>query len=611
MPIAKIPHQLEGKGSLPIVWVGDVTASKLATLQELRDKYLLVANQFMSHVWRANPAVEDARTNRDVDQILQPLQKMVAREQGLNTAYVEKARHAVRIAATNSEDRFWRLVLGRLKNTDSRIVHAEQSKRRGKQEHRASRSYYHIPEYLQDRVASADHAALASVATAAQVRDILADPKDATVTPLQRAILEYCVAQSVLRYRMPVFGQGDEFTCRIDVDYRLVRGVRGSGGYHDELQLLDDQVATLVVDSSNQLYTHFLQLSSPTPRGEPIRVPLHFHSRALRRYKGDIPKVGSLAVEITGTHVVVRAVFQKPKVENTLPIGPVVTVGVDPGYRNTATVSAWHLPALKSDPEIQEILKFDKQAARAYLEEFEVPAGLVERACDPLVFSADGFRKGLKLLCDRIDRLSSRIDVLYDEIITQASTLRSHLSLAEEALVPRDQSYPIQALTKTHRVFFQNLDRVASWKFERRKLYRRIGEKKKHWFGYVGNRIVDLIQNLQAEGHEVVYTPEKYTGSAIPREDPAYRGRTFNRMLSQGALCKGLDRVLAKMVWNGIPHQPVPSYYGSSVCTHCWRVDQSARVGDWFACRSCGVESQADVNAAILYALYFCDTASH
>ena len=188
--------------------------------------------------------------------------------------------------------------------------------------------------------------------------------------------------------------------------------------------------------------------------------------------------------------------------------------------------------------------------------------------------------------------------------------LKQHLGLKDEELVDPKQTYNDPSLEKLHTQFFTNLERVGSWKRERRDLYRRIGEKKKHWYGFLGNIIVKYIKSLEDDGYKVVFACEKYTGTTIKRTDPKYKGRVFNKRLSQSSLCSETKRLVGKMAWNGIPAYSIPSYYGSSFCSTCWNYDPKARQREQYKCSHCETIQHADKNAASLYAKYLCDTAT-
>jgi transposase len=100
---------------------------------------------------------------------------------------------------------------------------------------------------------------------------------------------------------------------------------------------------------------------------------------------------------------------------------------------------------------------------------------------------------------------------------------------------------------------------------------------------------------------------KKYN-AAVVREDlsilakgkatQGYRGRTFNKMITNGSKGQYIKRASDKLRWDGIPELVIPSYHTSSACTVHSLVEATMRQGEEFFCPQCGVRQHADLHAA-------------
>jgi len=92
---------------------------------------------------------------------------------------------------------------------------------------------------------------------------------------------------------------------------------------------------------------------------------------------------------------------------------------------------------------------------------------------------------------------------------------------------------------------------------------------------------------------------EDLTVEAIEKDSPVYRGRTYNKMLNNGAKGQYLRRAASKLLWNGIPEVVAPSWYTSRTClTHAEIVDKQHRKGESIYLPCCGKHDHADQHAA-------------
>ena len=94
---------------------------------------------------------------------------------------------------------------------------------------------------------------------------------------------------------------------------------------------------------------------------------------------------------------------------------------------------------------------------------------------------------------------------------------------------------------------------------------------------------------------------EDLTILAIPKDDPAYKGRTFNRMINNGSKGQYILRSDNKLQWRGIAQIILPSWFSSSTDWRNGHVDKTQRRGDVFTDRD-GNRSDADLHAAEMLA---------
>lgn len=108
------------------------------------------------------------------------------------------------------------------------------------------------------------------------------------------------------------------------------------------------------------------------------------------------------------------------------------------------------------------------------------------------------------------------------------------------------------------RAFFQTFGLIADLKKERRKLYRQFTAIKKNWFGFLANVEAEL-----ARKHNAAIVREDLTVEAMEKDDPEYKGRTFNKMINHGSKGQYQRRARQTFRWNGVPEVVIPSWYTS------------------------------------------------
>ena len=92
---------------------------------------------------------------------------------------------------------------------------------------------------------------------------------------------------------------------------------------------------------------------------------------------------------------------------------------------------------------------------------------------------------------------------------------------------------------------------------------------------------------------------------AIGKESPAYKGRTFNKMLSGGAAGRYRRTASRQHLWNGIPEIGIGSWYTSRACTvHAVVVAKDCRKGEKIFLPCCDLTAHADLHASATIAVY-------
>ena len=138
----------------------------------------------------------------------------------------------------------------------------------------------------------------------------------------------------------------------------------------------------------------------------------------------------------------------------------------------------------------------------------------------------------------------------------------------------------------------------AGWgrlKGQRRALYRRIDGLKRSWFGHVAN-----VRAALAEKYGAVVAAEALSVLAVEKTDPGYKGRTFNKLINNGAKGKYTRRADDTLEWRGIATLKLPSFYSSSTDWRTGTVDKGQRSGSRFRARD-GTEWDADLHARWLF----------
>lgn len=574
--------------------VGSISPAKHQRIMVLRGSVLELMRQMATQAFDAEP-LRSTTSSKDLEIKLIDLQKSAA---GLNAVWAEQARMRVKPALEESNKRYFARLAGALRFVDQKIPASEELsinclKFIGPP--RPVKRYFHVPVDLQDHVTIAELDGLKSIAQAGHCidafRDLIVHGSTSCWSATQTAILRDIHARALVKHSAPDFGNGDDFTLQLHIDYRMLP----SSDKKSPLALdLRRGSGTLLVDEGNRKYHRFLDLSGVVPREERIRIPLAISRKMAQRLLKTNNTWASLILEISQDHLGVRLVAgmapqEKPTAVNTF-------VGRDFGYANTVSLSVAVGPDLQDLDQFQtHIDKLTSQASvKAFLSAHQVDANIniVER----VRFEGRAFLKRIKTLCDRIDGFKSRIDLKYNDLNCLRATIAFEMAL-------KDGEFITPEMKKQHpqvRAFFVLMGQINELKAARRGDYRRIVALKKAWFGMLANVEIALAQKYNA-----AIVREDLTVEAIEKTKPDYKGRLFNKMINNGSKGQYQKRATDKMQWNGVPELVVPSWYTSRVCVrHSVIAEKSQRKGEKIFLKCCGHHDHADEHASDSIASY-------
>jgi hypothetical protein len=552
-------------------------------LAELRRLCLLTVQEMAQAVWPE--AITDPRlSGKELDRILLRIQSD-ASKRGLNNVWAEKMRLLAKPSVTEQWKRAQARLFGRLKHVSAR---AEAPAKDG------TRRLLNLSEIWTSRLSEADVAALQALtdqldfpAAMRLFRDLRSG--DAGLTPLQAEALREMEAVVSARSGCPVWG--DEAAIQMHLDYRCVRG--GA-----------DALATALAGLASGLDrsgdgTAVVEISSHRPRGPAIRVPLRLPRPVAARHQGDPDQtVRSLVLELGPDLLRPKAVLlRQPRAPEI--VGAKTVLAEDFGYANTSSmvvvrcadgVSAERVAFAGSKP--------GKRETRAFLETHV--SGAEVEVLERVQISGRAFLARIAEHADRIDTLRSEIDLGYARLGRLKGELNRLTGADPRAPVqeaPEEVTGPEAARYRSmHGRFFRLLNGLERLKARRRALYRRIDGLKKSWFGHVAN-----VRAALAERYGAVVASEALTVLAEEKTGPGYKGRTFNKLINNGAKGQYTRRADDTLKWRGVATLKLPSFYTSSTDWRTGTVDKGQRSGSRFLARD-GTEWDADLHAAELLA---------
>ena len=560
--------------------VGELNRAKRAALTELRSRVLALMREMAAAGFSPEPLREELR-GEALDERLLETQKDCS---GLNSVWREQARLRVKPALEESAKRYFARLSGGLRFVDQEIPEQE----RQPDEAGRVRRYYHVPTEIQDTVTAAELEGL-KVFSGSKAADLFravilegaTDFEGEALTPAQITILTDIHARAQARHTCPAFASQDGFTLQLHIDSRMLP-------VKDEClaKELRQEAAVMLEDKGNRRYRRFLALAGIEARGPRIKIPVSLSHKIAQRFESSNTEWASLIVELSEQTVGVRLVAGKPPHE--LPKAVRALIGRDFGYANTVALSV----AMFDEPielPTKQIRLETKEKAREFFASHALPGNV--RIVERLRFEGRNFLARIDHHCRRIDGLRSRIDTAYNALDALRAEIASGLRLGEEDRIePAMKRGP---LGDKVREFFHLLGQIQDLKNLRRALYRKIAALKKAWFGFLSN-----IEATLARDYDAAVVREDLDIVAIEKDSPAYKGRTFNKMLNNGSKGQYRRRASGKLLWNGIPEVAVPSWYTSRVClTHSAVVDKKHRRGESLFLPCCNRHDHADEHA--------------
>jgi hypothetical protein len=577
-----------GKGSSreDLKRMADIGRSPMShDLLDLRRKCLVAVGAMAQAVWPDHIA-EEKPTGKAIDVVLLSLQSQASKD-GLNNVWAEKMRLLAKSAILEQWSRAQRCLFGRLRNVSAR---AEKPMKSGR--HRL----LNLPEEWTDRLQDADVAALQALADGLDFRAAMAlfrrlDSDDAGLPGIQTDALRAMLSAVEARFGCPEWRE--DAVLQLHLDYRCIRGGR---------KALDKAIGVMTAAVTGTASARAgLQIASHRPRGPGIQIALKMPDAVTERF-GDCAdqRVKAIAIEIGSEMATAKAVIlRKPRAPAIA--GQTTVVAEDFGFANTSSlVVARCATGIVADNAAFALSEPGKRDTKAFLEG-HVSGDEVE-ILERVQMSGRMFLDRIAAQALRIDRLRSEIDLGFARLKRLKSEINRLAGRAETDLVAEEPGNIAASKTERDRYvsmhgrFFRLLGVLARLKAQRRAIYRTVAGLKKSWFGHVAN-----IRTRLAETYGAVIASEDLSILAVEKKDPAYKGRTFNRMINNGA--KGQYTRLAddKAEWRGIACILLPSWYSSSTDWRTGRVDRSQRKGAVFTAED-GRQWDADLHAGEMLA---------
>ena len=556
-------------------------------LAELRRKTFCVVQE-MARAAYPDSIVEPLPSGKDLDQVILEVQKK-ARKNGLKSFWAERARIIAKGAVLEQWRRGQKNLFGKLKNISTR---GHQPSKDG------HLRLVNLPEDWSRRLTDADVDQLQALADSMDFATTMAFFRNLQVGTAE---IEQHLAEALLsvvnavnnRFSCPVW-KSDEAVLQLFLDYRCFEGGNKALGQ-----------ACAVLQGGLKCKTSATTRLSITSheQGGPV-VPLTFHlseAQSKTYADRDDQELSKLVLEIGPESVETRGIITRPDLKQS-PVGKDVVLGEDFGFSKTSS-----LVVVRSNEAItQDAVDFatsrpGKTKTRKYLET-HVSSDDVE-VLETRQLCGKNFLDLIKSHSERIDTQRSEIDRQYNRLGRIRREINVIIGQAEDTIVPEEPEIP-EGVSETekkryqdmHSRFFRLLSGIKKTKQKRRDLYRKIDAIKKNWLGYVSNVKIAL-----AEKYGAVVASEDLSILAIEKNDPDYKGRTFNKMLNNGARGQYNRRSVDKMKWRGIAHIKLPSYYTSSTDWRTAHVDKAQRSGRTFTALD-GSRWDADLHAGEMLA---------
>ncbi|WP_146056540.1 hypothetical protein [Methylobacterium sp. V23] len=557
----------------------------------LRREWIHASNAIASAV--RPTLLDEMPTGKEVDRLMLAAQAELKGR--INSVWAEKARISAKTAVIERHRRGQANLFGRLRHvgTVGDVPCGDGTRR-----------LVNLPEEWSRRLSDADVGALKALADSldfAGAMSLLRKVRDgrSNLPPLHAEALMAMVAVVEERFRHPEWGRDAEAVVQLHLDYRcLPKGESGSN--KEAWTALQDRMTNAVrsVARGGEPVAIPLLVAAPVARG-PCKLVRAVVRQAplkhlLRNEDVDAFAMGSLCLEIGPCSVTVKGVLShRPKVR---PLEAAThLLGRDYGYRNTAAFAVVRKDGPVDPGLLAASAEWGKEEAKAYLETHAHDGEPVETA----LMDGGDFLKAVAGHALRVDALRSEIDRAYPRIHALKANVNARLGAEPDSLVDLGMVTEDRHLAGWTRRLARLLAYVGRLKLERRGVYRTVEGLKRSWFGHVSG-----IEMRLALKWDAAVVREDLTVVAEEKGSPGYKGRTFSRMMNDGAKGQYIRRASNKLRWNGVREVVVPSYWTSCTDVRNGVVDRAQRRGSVFEAKADGRRGDSDLHAALTLALW-------
>lgn len=499
---------------------------------------------------------------------LAELQKVI-RKRGFNVVWVEKCKIMAAPKVFLQWQKGQNRLFGKFKNISSRSEKAGAN---------GIRRLVNLPEEYSERLSESDVRHLNQLADGmeyGEVMEFLRELRedDMGLSSVQADALRAMMERVNQNFSCPEWK--DDGIVQLHLDNRAIRGEPGKAN--------SIVLKGLLTDLTDQLLTgvrrrRAVEITAVVQRQAPIRLSWCVPERISKAYSDSKDQVvTSIVIELGSDRVVLKGAISRPK-KMTSPVGHSVVIGEDFGYRTTSSMVVMRSKSPIAQEAVARVAEIGsgKEKAKAYLEA-SISGDDVE-VVETVQFSGKGFLDSVARHSKRIDALRREIDLNYERLDRVREEINRLLGREIDALIEEEPLSLLLSNTekdrymRMHGRFFRIFAGLGKLKAKRKAIYATIAGIKKTWLGHVANAKIRLAEKY---GAVVVY--EDLDNVTIELDDPKYRGRTFNKMINNGARGQYNRRSEQKMDWRGIPRLKIPSFYTSSTDWRSGHVDKDQR----------------------------------
>ncbi len=553
-------------------------------LAALREKCLAALDALCEHGYPTH--ITDPRVSKkELNKVLSPAQVKV-RKAGLSSVWAEKMRRSAHAAIFEQWKRGQGRLFGKFKHIGSR---GETPTKDG------HLRLVNVSEDVSRSLSDTDVEVLQNFADrmpASEVMGFFRDLRfgDVGLDPRHASVFRGVMEEVNRRFARPRWTEAS--SVQLHLDARCFRG---------GAQALSKARETLTKGLLSRSWAEAeLAMTSTEARGAPIGLKMGISPSISQAYQDRSDQsIGSFVVELCQDQVEIKGVVVRPQRDASV-VGVKTLVGEDFGYRITSSL----VVARSKEPVSEDVVEFvqsdpSKKEIKTFLQD-HVSGDEIE-ILERVQMSGKPFLDLIKDFAGRVDVLRSEIDRCYNRLGRIRAEMNAVAGLPADAFVPEEPADLASNSNRgrylvMHRRFFRLLGGIQKLKAKRRAIYLKVAAVKKNWLGHVSNVKIRL-----AEKYGAAVVSEDLTVLTIPKNDPEYRGRTFNKMINNGAKGQYIRRSEDKMRWRGIAHIKVPSYYSSSTDWRTGCVDKTQRKGSLFTARD-GTTWDADDHAGEMLA---------